>query len=151
MKKLTILTLIAALAVPATVMADDLNEAHDTNRNILGEADPASRELLLRPVRLKRGRTYTLPVTLQSGKYYTFFGDCDDDCSNMDMDLLNSGGARVASDRLPDAQPLFTYRATQSGNYRIVLSMKACSDSDGCKASIHAFEGNRRVYDTFMR
>ena len=101
MQKLTTLALIAALAAPAAALANDFESEHATNREVLSQADPAARELFLRPVTLKQGRNHTLPVTLRAGKFYTFFGDCD--------------------------------------------------DANGCKATIHAFEGTRRVYDTFTR
>ena len=101
MQKLTTLALIAALAAPAAALANNLGNEQDINREVVSTADPAARELFLRPVTLKQGRTHTLPVTLRAGKFYTFFGDCD--------------------------------------------------DANGCKATVHAFEGTRRVYDTFTR
>ncbi len=151
MKQFTTLALVAILAAPAAALANDLISEHNTNRDVLRHNDPGARELLLRQARIHQGRTFTLPLTLQAGKYYTFFGDCDDDCNNMDMNLLAANGARVAGDNLPDNQPLFTFRAPRSGNYRIVLSMKDCDNRNGCQASIHAFKGTRRVYDTFTR
>ena len=151
MQKLTTLALIAALTAPAAALANDFESEHATNREVLSQADPAARELFLRPVTLKQGRNHTLPVTLRAGKFYTFFGDCDDSCNNMDMNLMAANGARVAGDNLPDNQPLFTFQAPSSGNYRIVLSMKDCDNANGCKATVHAFEGTRRVYDTFTR
>lgn len=151
MQKLTTLALIAALAAPAAALANNLGNEQDINREVVSTADPAARELFLRPVTLKQGRTHTLPVTLRAGKFYTFFGDCDDSCNNMDMNLMAANGARVAGDNLPDNQPLFTFQSPSSGNYRIVLSMKDCDDANGCKATVHAFEGTRRVYDTFTR
>ena len=121
MQKLTTLALIAALAAPAAALANDFESEHATNREVLSQADPAARELFLRPVTLKQGRNHTLPVTLRAGKFYTFFGDCDDSCNNMDMNLMAANGARVAGDNLPDNQPLFTFQAPSSGNYRIVF------------------------------
>ncbi|OAM26058.1 MULTISPECIES: hypothetical protein [Eikenella] len=150
MNKFATLALIAAIAAPAA-LANDLQNEHNTNREIVSNVDPRARELLLRPARIHQGRTYTLPVSLRAGKFYTFFGDCDNNCNNIDMNLIAANGARVAGDNLPDNAPLFTFHATRSGNYRVVLSMKNCDDRNGCKASIHAFEGTRRVYDTFIR
>ena len=88
MQKLTTLALIAALAAPAAALANNFESEHATNREVVSTADPAARELFLRPVTLKQGRTHTLPVTLRAGKFYTFFGDCDDSCNNMDMNLM---------------------------------------------------------------
>ena len=105
MQKLTTLALIAALAAPAAALANNLGNEQDINREVVSTADPAARELFLRPVTLKQGRTHTL----------------------------------------------VTFQAPSSGNYRIVLSMKDCVDANGCKATVHAFEGTRRVYDTFTR
>lgn len=129
-----------------------LEQAHAVNREVvLNQADPSAKELSLQETTLTTGRSHTQTFNLQAGKFYTFYGDCDEGCRNLDMELRNSRNARVAGDNLPDDQPLFTYQAPRSGSYRIVLSMKNCADSSGCKASIHAFEGNRRVYNTFTR
>lgn len=131
--------------------ASVLEQAHAVNREVVNSADPTAKELSLQEATLKTGRSHTQSFTLQAGKFYTFYGDCDEGCSNLDMELRNSRNARVAGDNLPDDQPLFTYQAPSNGSYRIVLSMKNCAESNGCKATIHAFEGNGRVYDTFTR
>lgn len=137
---------------PQETTGSVLERAHAVNRDVvLNHADPRAKELSLKETTLQTGRSYTQTFNLQAGKFYTFYGDCDEGCSNLDMELRNSRNARVAGDNLPDDQPLFTYQAPRNGSYRIVLSMKNCADSNGCKASIHAFEGTRHVYGTFTR
>ena len=50
MQKLTTLALIAALAAPAAALANNFESEHATNREVVSTADPAARELFLRPV-----------------------------------------------------------------------------------------------------
>lgn len=142
MKKSLMLALAAFLALPAA--ADSLSDEHNVNREVVAQADPGAKELLLRRSTLSRGQTFTLPVNLTAGKVYTFYGDCDDRCTNIDM-TLSQNGRVVAQDVLDDPQPLFSYRATRSGTYTVKVPILACGTTR-CALSVHVFEGSKMVY-----
>lgn len=122
-----------------------LTDAHKTNRDAVRNKDPRAREMLLRETRLAQGQTFTLPVTLRAGKVYTFYGDCDNACSNIDL-TLSRNGREVKSDTLEDSVPLFSWRANRTGQYTVTIPMKNCS-ADDCAVSAHIFEGTRMVYE----
>ena len=122
-----------------------LLRAQRSNVEIVESHDPAARVLLLRQQRLAAGQSHTEQVNLTAGKAYTFYGDCDDNCSDIDL-TVRLNGRVVKQDVLGDSVPLFSYRPARSGRYSVTLPMKACS-TDTCAASIHIFEGTKMVYD----
>ena len=123
-----------------------LLRAQRSNVEIVESHDPAARVFLLRQQRLAAGQSHTEQVNLTAGKAYTFYGDCDDNCSDIDL-TVRLNGRVVKQDVLGDSVPLFSYRPARSGRYSVTLPMKACS-TDTCAASIHIFEGTKMVYDT---
>lgn len=122
-----------------------LLRAQRSNVEIVESHDPAARVFLLRQQRLAAGQSHTEQVNLTAGKAYTFYGDCDDNCSDIDL-TVRLNGRVVKQDVLGDSVPLFSYRPARSGRYSVTLPMKACS-TDTCAASIHIFEGTKMVYD----
>lgn len=142
MKPWSLAVLLALAALPAG--ADALREAHDVNREVVAAADPGAKELFLRRTTLAAGQVFTLPVTLRAGKVYTFYGDCDQACSDIDLSLSHNG-RELDADRLEDGQPLFSWRANRSGTHTLKLSMETCA-RPRCAATVHAFEGSVMVY-----
>ena len=122
-----------------------LQHAQRRNVEIVKDKDPAARVFLLRQQRLAAGQSHTEQLNLTAGKVYTFYGDCDDNCSDIDL-TVRLNGRVVKQDVLGDSVPLFSYRPARSGRYSVTLPMKACS-TDTCAASIHIFEGTKMVYD----
>lgn len=122
-----------------------LLHAQQSNVNIVKNHDPAARVFLLRQQRLAAGQSHTEQVNLTAGKAYTFYGDCDDNCSDIDL-TVRLNGRVVKQDVLGDSVPLFSYRPARSGRYSVTLPMKTCSAAT-CAASIHIFEGTKMVYD----
>ena len=122
-----------------------LQHAQWRNVEIVKDKDPAARVFLLRQQRLAAGQSHTEQLNLTAGKVYTFYGDCDDNCSDIDL-IVRHNGRVVKQDVLGDSVPLFSYRPARSGRYSVTLPMKACS-TDTCAASIHIFEGTKMVYD----
>lgn len=147
MNKLSLILLAALVSLPAA--ADSISREHNVNREVVSQADPGAKELMLRRATLGSGQTFTLPVTLTAGKVYTFFGDCDENCTNMDM-TLSRGSQTVAKDLLDDPQPLFSYRAARSGTYTVKVPMRAC-DANRCALTVHVFEGSKMIYESVTR
>ncbi len=122
-----------------------LQQAQQTNVETVRSTDPDAHVFLLRQQRLAAGQSHTEQLNLTAGKVYTFYGDCDNQCSNIDL-IVRHNGRIVIQDVLGDSVPLFSYRAPRSGRYSVTLPMKECS-SDTCAASIHIFEGSKMVYN----
>ena len=122
-----------------------LLRAQRSNVEIVKDKDPAARVFLLRQQRLAAGQSHTEQLNLTAGKVYTFYGDCDDNCTDIDL-IVRHNGRVVKQDVMGDSVPLFSYRAPRSGRYSVTLPMKTCSTAT-CAASIHIFEGTKMVYD----
>ena len=122
-----------------------LQHAQWRNVEIVKDKDPAARVFLLRQQRLATGQSHTEQLNLTAGKVYTFYGDCDDNCTDIDL-IVRHNGRVVKQDVMGDSVPLFSYRAPRSGRYSVTLPMKTCSTAT-CAASIHIFEGTKMVYD----
>lgn len=65
-----------------------------------------------------------------------FVGLCDNDCTDLDLVLLDSGGAVVDSDQLPDDYPIVT--APRPGSYTVEVRMAACADAP-CRYGVQAY------------
>ena len=59
---------------------------------------------------------------------YTVLGACDNDCNNVDVELIDmrTGGV-VASDLLPDDYPVVSYTPTANGDYLARLILRTCT------------------------
>jgi hypothetical protein len=64
---------------------------------------------------------------LEGGVEYVFAGTCDADCSDLDLEVFNSRGTRVAADTGIDDIPRVSYRPSVSGRYRLEVTMYRCS------------------------
>ncbi len=75
---------------------------------------------------LRNGARDDLVVNLTEGVQYAFIGACDADCGDLDLSLYDPRGALLAQDILPDAVPVVTYVATESGPHSLAASMARC-------------------------
>lgn len=66
-------------------------------------------------------------VNLVGGTTYRFIGGCDDDCSNIDFELIAPGGGVVASDLLPDDYPVAEFTPPANGRYIARVIMRTCT------------------------
>lgn len=76
---------------------------------------------------LQPGRDHVWQVNLAANTPYTLVGACDADCTNVDIELIDSRGGVVASDMLPDDYPVVNYQPTEAGTYYARLLMQACT------------------------
>lgn len=65
-----------------------------------------------------------------------FVGLCDNDCSDLDLVLLDGGGGVVDSDTLADDYPIVT--AQQPGSYTLEVRMKVCTAAP-CRYGVQAY------------
>jgi hypothetical protein len=67
------------------------------------------------------------PVEIRGGLDYQVFGVCDNDCDDMDIIVFDPSGREVGSDILPDAVPIVSFSAEESGIYRVAAIMVSCT------------------------
>ena len=72
------------------------------------------------------GASSVSSVILSPGSQYVILGVCDNDCSDLDLNL-SKGGMELDKDSTTDDWPLLTVTPTSSPNYEVKVTMYACS------------------------
>jgi hypothetical protein len=71
----------------------------------------------------------TLQVNLNAGRRYRLFGVCDNDCTDLDLRLIDPSGQTVAEDVEADDVPIVALTAQRTGSYHVQVMMARCSAS----------------------
>lgn len=126
----------AAQEVPqATITDDDRRELNelvvfylDRVEQHMGLGMPRAAGLNDEIVDLQPNADHRWEISLDRGVAYRIVGACDNECSNMDMELIDARtGAVVLSDTLPDDYPTLSYTPAANGRYVVRIIMRACS------------------------
>lgn len=97
---------------------------HSANANASGfVASGISDEI----VSLQPGADYRWVVNLHGGTSYRILGACDNECSNIDMEVLDASGQTVGSDVLPDDIPIVNVQPTADTSFTVRLIMRTCT------------------------
>ena len=88
--------------------------------------------------RLNPNDSDTWTFELTAGKTYVIAGACDEDCSDMDLTVMQ-GSSEVASDVLTDDRPVVGFTAAKGGFHEIVIKMYNC-DAAYCYFGFGLFE-----------
>ncbi len=71
-----------------------------------------------------------VPITLRAGQEYRIFGVCDADCTDLDLRLLEGGGATpISEDLAANDVPLLAVRPRATGQYIIQVLMPGCANA----------------------
>lgn len=76
---------------------------------------------------LQPGHDHRWQVNLKGGTAYRILGGCDNECSNMDMELIDSRGGVVANDMAPDDHPMVNFTPASDGVFTVRLLMQTCT------------------------
>ena len=80
----------------------------------------------------------TVQVELEAGKQYHIMGACDEDCTDLDLQLSDPAGNAVSTDVEEDDLPVVSVRAARSGIYEVEVGMAACSE-EPCRFGLGVF------------
>jgi hypothetical protein len=90
---------------------------------------------------MQPGTDHRWQVELAGGTAYRIIGACDDDCSNMDLELIDvTTGGVVASDMLQDDFPVVAFTPEANGRYIVRLLMQTCAIAP-CFAGVRMLSG----------
>ena len=67
------------------------------------------------------------------------YGDCDEDCYDLDLHLYSTSGSLVDSDIELDSYPIVS--APYDGYFEVEVSMPSCDHGSGCAASVNSDYG----------
>ena len=71
----------------------------------------------------------SIMVNLQGGTHYAFVGVCDNDCTDVDLQLFGGDGTKIAEDLDTDDKPVLQFVATYTGAYRMKVLMPTCNQN----------------------
>ena len=78
-------------------------------------------------VALQPTQVHAWTVQLQRGETYRIIGGCDNECTDMDFELLDPTGKIVERDTLTDSFPIINVSPTAAGAYVVRFLMKTCT------------------------
>lgn len=138
-------TVLLAAGTAAAEPADPwLPQAQQMNRDTVRKEDPAAKLHLTTEGRLPAQESKPYQIELRAGRYYSFFADCDRNCTDLDI-VLRHQGSILKSSSGRHAFPAFGWQAGESGHYILTLTMEQCRTA-GCRYSIQVFEGQKPVF-----
>lgn len=98
------------------------------------------REVIYQETQMVSNQEYNYSFRAKAGYVYQAYGDCDDNCSDLDLFVLDGKGLVLDSDVEYDSVPLFDWKAPANGTYTFRLKMIDCS-ADNCDVSLNVYEG----------
>jgi hypothetical protein len=100
----------------------------DMATNQLGGGATAAQGFTDQTAAMQPGTDHRWQVELVGGTAYRFVGACDDDCTNLDIELIDAQtGGVVASDMLQDDFPIVDFTPQANGRYIVRMLMQTCS------------------------
>jgi hypothetical protein len=76
---------------------------------------------------LANGASVALEVDLEVGVEYMIVGACDNDCTDLDLSLVDLQGNVLFEDALDDDVPILGFTAPAGGTHFLLIDMYACS------------------------
>lgn len=76
---------------------------------------------------LNNGASEVLQIRLTPGEHYGIIAGCDQDCTDIDLEIQTASGEEIDSDYLADDYPVVEFSST--GSHRLLVSMPSCSVS----------------------
>ena len=120
----------------------------DMATNQLGGGSSAAPGFTDETAAMQPGTDHRWNVELVGGTSYRIVGACDDDCTNLDLELIDATtGGVVASDMLADPQsprradfPVVDFTPQNNGRYIVRLLMQTCTTAP-CFAGARVLTG----------
>lgn len=85
-----------------------------------------------------------LEIRLEEGRDYVISGACDEDCSDLDLQLLSSSGDLINQDIDLDDVPILSFSPTSTGSYLLGIIMADC-DTEICYFGYRIFKRGDKI------
>jgi len=134
-----ILVTIASASAPAQTRWE--RQVSEQLRVIATDIAPAGWRYAGDPLtgELRQGQDETLRVALRGGVEYALVALCDEDCRDIEVAVLGADDVVVARSEGWSARPILELRPTESGKYRVVVTMSHCGTSP-CAYGVGLFQ-----------
>jgi hypothetical protein len=122
-------------ALPASLPPAVRNDMVRMRTPLLARGYRADGDLMSGPAGSRTTQVRT--VTLQEGQRYAIQAVCDQDCVDLDLELLSPSGATLAQDVALDDTPHLEFTASAGGSYQLKVVMYSCRvDTCGWAAQV---------------
>ncbi|WP_407539561.1 hypothetical protein Q0M94_15490 [Deinococcus radiomollis] len=88
---------------------------------------------------LDDGDYTTVTYTLLKGNSYKIVGACDNQCSNLDLELRDDNGNLIERDNASDDIPIVEVTPRRDGKFTLKVIMSDCSSSAGCVYGVDVY------------
>jgi len=79
-----------------------------------------------------------LTVTLSAGAQIAILGVCDNDCSDVDLQIYGQDGTKIGEDLDTDDYPVVAFTTQYAGTYRVRVMMATCN-TNPCYYGVQVF------------
>jgi hypothetical protein len=130
--------MLLALAVGAAVSTEALAQGNQYQQQIANQINQAATLVKSQgysPDRapmmgsLNDDAEESIMVNLNAGTRYAFVGVCDNDCTDVDLQLFGGDGTKIAEDLDTDDKPVLQFTATYTGAHRMKVLMPTCNQN----------------------
>jgi hypothetical protein len=87
---------------------------------------------------LGRGGDENITLNLRQGTTYLIAGVCDNDCGDLDLELYDGNGNRLAVDRKADSIPIVSVTPRWNARFTVKAIMPRCAN-EPCRFGIETF------------
>jgi hypothetical protein len=136
--------LAAAMLAGGAMAADVPTEYRAQLRGQLAAAEEIYRSEGYRQVMgpemdgLGQGAEESYSLTLRSGWTYQILGVCDNDCSDLDLKIIDENGNTIAEDELADDAPIVEVTPKWTGKFTLEVNMYRCREAP-CYYAVSVF------------
>jgi hypothetical protein len=88
---------------------------------------------------LDDGDYTTITYTLSGGETYKIVGACDNQCSDLDLELRDNNDNLIERDNASDDIPIVSVTPRRDGKFTLKVSMRDCSSSAGCVYGVDVY------------
>ncbi len=81
----------------------------------------------------------TITYTLTGGETYKIVGACDNQCSDLDLELRDNNDNLIERDSASDDIPIVSVTPRRDGKFTLKVSMRDCSSSAGCVYGVDVY------------
>lgn len=131
--RIALLVLVAGAAVSSQAMAQNQYQQQIANQITRGNAGMQRQGYLPTggPMTgsLNDDADASVLVSLIAGVQYAIVGVCDNDCTDVDLQVFSGDNTKIGEDLDTDDTPVVVMRAAYSGQYRVRVMMATCNTS----------------------
>ena len=142
LRVLAVLSVLASVPTALSAQIEPLDpfqrSVHSQLRRFAEELDVQDMTHSIYLSQLNDAASETVTVELEGGVNYVILGVCDNDCSDLDLELFQ-GTTAVSEDLAADDFPVVTVEPTTTRTYRLKITMADCSAAP-CRFGVAVYE-----------